>query len=98
MRKLKLELDELSVESFEVAEKAEERGTVHGNVFMTQFCTGANGVTCGESCGTCVGTCVNESCDTCVDLSCDTCNSGCYMTPPTRYTAYYDELTMCVYA
>jgi len=87
MRKLKLELDELSVESFETAEQTEERGTVHGH-YITQFCSRADGYTCFESCG---GTCV-ETCD----ASCDTCDSGCYMTPPWGPTAYYVD-TQCMY-
>jgi hypothetical protein len=87
MRKLKLELEELSVESFDTAQETEERGTVHGN-YVTQFCSGANGFTCFESCG---GSCA----DTC-GASCDTCDSGCYMTPPIGPTAYYMD-TQCIY-
>jgi len=83
MRKLKLELEELSVESFETAGEAEERGTVRGNSFPTRFaqcitnaCSGADGVTCDETCGytcyaTCGETCGANSCDGCITYTCD---------------------------
>ena len=86
MRKLKLELDELSVESFDTAKQKEERGTVHGRD-LTECCSGADGFTCYLSCG--------GTCDTCA-ASCDTCDSGCYETPPMGHTAYYMD-TQCMY-
>lgn len=88
MRKLKLELEELRVESFETAEAAAERGTVRGHA-ITDLCSRADGFTCFESCG---GTCV----ETCADASCDTCDSGCYQTPPIGHTAYYID-TQCMW-
>lgn len=88
MPKLKLELEELRVESFETAEGAVERGTVRGHYRLTDLCSRADGFTCFESCG---GTCV-ETCG----ASCDTCDSGCYETPPMGHTAYYID-SQCMY-
>ncbi|HET6765301.1 MAG TPA: hypothetical protein VFH27_16555 [Longimicrobiaceae bacterium] len=44
MKKLKLDLDELAVVSFEIDNTAEEQGTVRGNVDATDDCT----VSCGD--------------------------------------------------
>ncbi len=59
MRKMKLDIDKLAVESFDVAEDTDARGTIAGNQ-GTRFCTA---FTCGETCAgetceaTCTGTC-----------------------------------------
>lgn len=68
MRKLKLELDSLQVETFLTDEAAEGAGTVHGHVSLA--CTGANGATCNDR-ATCNGayTCDGEY--TCNFRSCD---------------------------
>lgn len=63
MRKLKLNLDDLSVEAFDTAEAPTPRGTVEGNEEYTYFCdtcecTGVNGTSCNWSrCYTCAGSC-----------------------------------------
>lgn len=45
MKKLRLEADELRVESFTTADTGEEEGTVHG--YISCRCTNAQGGTCG---------------------------------------------------
>lgn len=73
MRKLKLELDELAVESFETAGRGGRTGTVqgHSETDPTQVPTCTRP---WESQLSCPGTCVDESC-----LSCITCAScACY--------------------
>jgi len=82
MRKLKLGLEELRVDSFDTGAAGEGRGTVHGHV--SQFCT-RGPVTCdvGYTCDggyTCAG-------DTCVVLSCDgACGSNLCATDPSCTT------------
>jgi hypothetical protein len=89
MRKLKLDLEELSVESFATTPEAHrESGTVFGQqcTCYTQ-CTCPGCPTCDASCnGTCGGTCgatcdasCNGTCDGTCDLSCgDTCGYSCF--------------------
>jgi hypothetical protein len=93
MRKLKLDLEDLAVESFATtAEPRRESGTVFGQqcTCYTQ-CTCPGCPTCDASCnGTCGGTCgasCNGTCgDTCncptADYTCngETCNDSCYGT------------------
>jgi hypothetical protein len=71
MRKLKLTLDDLAVESFVTHEGTEPAGTVHGQWHPSMGCDTVN-ATCdgGDTCGgaTCDG--VNHTCA----LSCDTCD------------------------
>ena len=58
MRKMKLDIDQLAVESFSIKDGGtDERGTVHGNA-VTRFCSA---FTCaGETCAfSCDGSCVN---------------------------------------
>lgn len=58
MKRLKLNVDELRIESFKATDgPSGERGTVHGNAKATYGCTeGWDGCqTLGESCG---GTCI----------------------------------------
>lgn len=65
MKKLVLNIDNLSVESFETASGARERGTVQGNV------TTGNQIIC--ECSYDVG-----SCDyTCPDTCANSCDGGC---------------------
>ena len=79
MAKLRLDLDELSVESFDTAARAEEKGTVFGEqctCYTNCTCPGCPSCdeTCADTCGaSCLETCV--TCDpTCRDYSCwDTC-------------------------
>jgi len=70
MRKLKLSLDSLQVESFHANESDSLRGTVPGHSGATQHAD--------ESCfGTCVSFCTRDgSCDTCAG----SCNGTCYNT------------------
>lgn len=77
MNKLKLDLEELAVESFEVAEEKDEEGTVQGNE-ATPWCNTGN-LTCNGaiSCNgvyTCadINTCQFDSCDTWCETWCDT--------------------------
>ncbi|HEU4456065.1 MAG TPA: pinensin family lanthipeptide [Longimicrobium sp.] len=65
MKKMKLEMDALSVESFETADVEEQAGTVHGNA-QTEWntCPGYGptcdgGDTCWDSCG---GACDTHYC------------------------------------
>ena len=96
MRKLKLDLEDLSVESFATTPEAQkEGGTVFGQqcTCYTQ-CTCPGCPTCDASCngtcgGTCAGTCdasCNGTCGGTCDASCngtcvdDTCAVSCYGT------------------
>ncbi|HEX8904154.1 MAG TPA: hypothetical protein VF771_04890 [Longimicrobiaceae bacterium] len=68
MRKLKLELDDLQVESFQTDESLPGLGTVHAHV--SAVCTGANGNTC-NGLNTCDGAATCDGAYTCNFLSCD---------------------------
>ena len=89
MKKLRLELDALEVESFDVARAGPSTGTVHGHITATQCNTSPD--------RTCAGylTCAFNSCDgwctagNCTDYgTCDatcihctqTCETGCEQT------------------
>ena len=68
MRKLRLKLDELAVESFAPAGLAAERGTVRGHVSLywedclpSETCPGA-GWPCEETQQSCDGTCYVHTC------------------------------------
>jgi hypothetical protein len=74
MKKLRLQLDELNVESFTTGEGDENRGTVKGNV--STLCTGG-GRTCDDG-----NTCVAG--DTCGDN--DTCYISCFGSCPAPCT------------
>jgi hypothetical protein len=60
MRKLNLELDDLSVETFETSSFTEERGTVRGYDTGEVLCGESDVVSCGGSCY--VTHCGNPSC------------------------------------
>ncbi len=82
MRKLKLDLEELSVESFATTPEARgESGTVFG-----QQCTCYTQCTC-PGCPTCDASC-NGTCDASCNGSCDaSCNGTCDGTcPASGYT------------
>lgn len=76
MRKLKLEIEELAVESFEVERDRGTAGTVRGLAFGDAADAGAVAITvpvtntCPQVtyCASCVATC-----DSCVGPSCDSC-------------------------
>ena len=56
MAKLKLNLDEIKVESFETNDPSiSKNGTVHGNLTGTHLYCG-----CGTEAGTCLGTCMYQ--------------------------------------
>ncbi|HYW11389.1 MAG TPA: hypothetical protein VE871_05510 [Longimicrobium sp.] len=87
-RKLKLSLDELTIDSFDTTRPAAKNGTVFGEqcTCYTQ-CTCPGCPTCYASCnGTCAGTCANTCANTCDDATCGcgtgyTCDQtacGCY--------------------
>lgn len=86
MRKLKLELDDIQVESFETNRLEAERGTVRGHVSIANPCTGqcdtVNDATCDPEAGctntaagdyTCIATNCADQCSTGVWCSCDYC-------------------------
>jgi hypothetical protein len=78
--KLRLDLDQLTVESFDTIRRQEKRGTVFGEqcTCYTQ-CTCPGCPTCDATCpNTCAYTCDDATCAyTCDDASCEgTCNCG----------------------
>jgi hypothetical protein len=71
MRKLELKIDDLTVETFAVAERAEEPGTVFGNVptrmvscYLTNCCGATNG--CSQAEDSCEAVTCSEY--TCVNV------------------------------
>jgi hypothetical protein len=84
MKKIRLELDTLAIESFETTGPVEARGTVQGHIppYSYQiYCSDGNtcviGNSCFESCGatcdaTACGTCATN-CGTCQATQCGTC-------------------------
>jgi hypothetical protein len=80
MKKLRLNVDALTVQSFATADQASSRGTVHGEECTCPTnCTCPGCPSCGETCpNTCAETCDDATCNTC-DYSCwDTCQKTCY--------------------
>ena len=81
MIRLKLDLNDLLVESFDTSPKAKQRGTVFGQNHCTCIsdcscpgCPTCDPSFCDTGCATCPGTC-EETCD---GRSCwDTCGPGC---------------------
>jgi hypothetical protein len=75
MNKLKLNLDELSVESFDTTRSEKNRGTVFGEQCTCWTACGQN--TC-PGCPTCDNTCAGTCAFTCDDASCaGTCDASC---------------------
>jgi len=74
MRKLKLEVDDLRIDSFVVDEAEEARGTVAGQnePAYTASCDGS----CVNTCNSCVNTCLNTCQASCWN-TCGTCNATC---------------------
>jgi hypothetical protein len=92
MRKLKLDLDHLTVDSFDInPSDGTRRGTVQG---FSHVCGPTRiDLTCLDTCGTC-----DPSCATCVSCynTCDnTCGPSCYGTCQTCQTNCQQE--SCVY-
>ena len=87
MQKLRLDLDELTVESFDTARTEGEKGTVHAaeNVYCCYCC-------CCPCCCTCAATCPNTcaySCyGTCYGYTCeyDSCGGSCYCLDTNYYS------------
>ena len=82
MRKLRLQLEDLRIESFTTTSSQKEKGTVFGEQCTCQTACSCPGCpTCDASCngtcgGTCAGTC-EASCNGTCDYSCDTCGGSC---------------------
>jgi|tagenome__1003787_1003787.scaffolds.fasta_scaffold20988414_6 hypothetical protein len=87
MAKLRLELDQLRVESFATDERGRERGTVKGNAELADGAIVMPGGTLNQTCMidfckdswmsgclTCAGTCVDTCMNTC--RTCNTCFGG----------------------
>jgi hypothetical protein len=77
MKKIRLDLDTLSVDSFNTTTTPEERGTVQGHIppdTYWRYCS--DGITCVDSCEyeSCNGTCAATDCGTCAATQCGTCN------------------------
>ena len=87
MKKLKLRLDDLQVDSFQTTMVRKEKGTVFGEqcTCRTQCtcpgcptCDASCNGTCGASCnGTCDASCYGTCGDTCDCVSNDTCYDTC---------------------
>lgn len=79
MNKLKLQLDDLQVESFQTERGKEAlRGTVKGNAPPTSFCTDYIDCTWDFGCETQLNSC-GGTCQTCAGGSCEnTCYGSCY--------------------
>ena len=84
MRKLKLDVETLAVQSFQAEERPARRGTVFGGAFTevvavcgTDYACGnpSDWDTCGNTCQTCYEyTCYEtcpDSCRTCVNATCE---------------------------
>jgi hypothetical protein len=94
--KLKLQLEDLAVDSFDTTAAEKPRGTVFG-----EQCTCYTQCTC-PGCPTCDGTCPNTCAYTCDDASCaatcgGTCNcSGDASCNGTCYFTCYKVRTECI--
>ncbi len=83
MKKLKLNLDEIKVESFIVNNKDKNGGTVLGAEVFTYYCDTeeecVSGVSCGATCITCAGNTCDGTCDASCNGTCGaSCNGTCY--------------------
>ncbi|HYW11390.1 MAG TPA: hypothetical protein VE871_05515 [Longimicrobium sp.] len=86
-QKLKLDLEDLTVDSFDTMRPAPKAGTVFGEQCTCYTnCTCPGCPTCYASCnGTCGGTCEASCNGTCAGGTCDascngTCGGSCYQT------------------
>lgn len=74
MKKLRLELDEIEVETFEVAEARKERGTVHGHhptAWETCTCECSADTACDSNAAPCSGHPLSCGPTDCNDTGCD---------------------------
>lgn len=93
MKKMKLSLKHLEVNSFEVSGKPTSLGTVKGNLTATESIRCLSELGCNtdeKTCGlTCINTCANSCQGTCEFTCPDTCNNNTCLqsceicTPPT---------------
>ncbi|HEX6371945.1 MAG TPA: hypothetical protein VF006_23680 [Longimicrobium sp.] len=72
MSKLRLSMEDLSVESFQTTRPARQRGTVVGQqCTCPTYCTCPGQWTCGDVTCAAQATCVDETCaDTCDNFTC----------------------------
>lgn len=93
--KLKLHLEDLTVDSFDTTRVERPKGTVFGEqcTCYTQ-CTCPRCPTCDASCnGTCGGTCEVSCNGTCAGASCDSCVGSC---PCYTYVSECNWLATCL--
>jgi hypothetical protein len=92
MKKLRLDFDDLHVESFATANAGESQGTVNAHASFRNSCNPANTCDYHETCGgwdscfvTCIGSCPCEpddptfyatNCDTCAQTYCNSCGAS----------------------
>ncbi|HEX6042767.1 hypothetical protein [Longimicrobium sp.] len=84
-RKLRLDLDQLTVDSFAVAEDARGAGTVHAHLPVPPDEPASDGY--GE-CNTYYDSC-NGSCASCVNSCWNTCNATCQSCIPQCQLSYH---------
>ncbi len=101
MKKLKLNLSELKVETFSINENKENKGTVNGQERPSKLEMTCDNTECGQySCNaTCLESC-NGTCDSCIDSCLPTCNMSCNGTCNTchpRNCPTHGELTCADY-
>ncbi len=96
MKKLKLDLKDLKVESFEaVTLRNIKKGTVAANAPLTEGCPPTDGQTCPNTCyNTCANTCANTCGGTCPNNTCaNTCPDTCW--PETQAECDPDTYATC---
>jgi len=88
MKKLKLQLEDLRIDSFETTPAEKWKGTVVGRAPTVDFCSVSNCPTCD---GTCYRTCPPSYCESCDPEACGdaptawvTCLWTCTQTIPTH--------------
>ena len=97
MSKLKLRLEELSVESFNTTVSQKVKGTVYGNQCTCYTaCTCPGCPTCDASCNgtcdaSCGGTCDASCAGTCANTCGSSCNNTCWFTCFRVHTACNGE-------
>jgi len=77
MKKLKLNLDEIKVESFQTVQALINKGTVLGNDEWTVTCPPDTEAGCATEAATCPNTCVNTCAATCPNTCIATCVASC---------------------
>ena len=78
MKKLKLKLDEIKVDSFQINPSIENKGTAVGNI-LTRVDIGIGGGTCGgDTNNTCFPTQCGDTCAPTCGITCGTCETCNY--------------------